>query len=78
MNEFPIIVRLGGRDAVAGILGVKSNSVRMWTARGRIPQWHAQQLWAEAERRGIQCRPADFALAQQRDEAINGAADAAA
>ena len=69
MNEFPIIGRLGGRESVAEFLGVKRNAVRMWTARGRIPSWHANRLWAEAENRGIGCSPSDFVLDHQNDKA---------
>jgi RHH-type transcriptional regulator, rel operon repressor / antitoxin RelB len=60
--EFPIIEKLGGREAVARLLAgkVKSNAVRMWHARGRIPSDAQLALMEAADRENIRYSATDF------------------
>jgi RHH-type transcriptional regulator, rel operon repressor / antitoxin RelB len=60
--RFPIIEKLGGRDAVAKLLAgkVKANAVRMWHARGRIPSDAQLVLMEAADRRSIRYTASDF------------------
>lgn len=69
--EFPIITRLGGRDAVSDLLAnrIKPNAVRMWHVRGRIPSDMQLLLMAEAERRGFPYTSDDFRLRPSDDAA---------
>jgi predicted DNA-binding protein len=60
--EFPIIEKLGGREAVAKLLAgkVKADAVRMWHARGRIPSDAQLALMDAADRRSIRYTATDF------------------
>jgi predicted DNA-binding protein len=60
--EFPIIEKLGGREAVAKLLAgkVKADAVRMWHARGRIPSAAQLALMEAADRRSIRYTATDF------------------
>jgi predicted DNA-binding protein len=60
--EFPIIEKLGGREAVAKLLAgkVKPNAVRMWHARGRIPSEAQVALMEAADRESIRYTATDF------------------
>jgi RHH-type transcriptional regulator, rel operon repressor / antitoxin RelB len=60
--EFPIVEKLGGREAVAKLLAgkVKPNAVRMWHARGRIPSDAQLVLMEAADRESIRYTATDF------------------
>ena len=68
MREFPIIEKLGGRDAVlkrlrARGVDIKStDALRMWAQRGQIPGHAQQALMAIAEMDGIGYGAADFTV----------------
>jgi hypothetical protein len=62
-----IIQKFGGLSALAEVAGVSAHSVMRWrTPRERggtggvIPHWHVPKLLAEAEKRKIKVRAADF------------------
>lgn len=70
MKEFPIIDKLGGREAVYEHLrqtcGIKTrDALRMWRARGRIPSKPLHALIDLAADRGIGFVPADLRLGEQ-------------
>lgn len=67
MPEFPIITKLGGRDAVydhlSKALGIQTmDAMRMWRARGNISRAAMQELMRLAKERGIPCEADDFDL----------------
>ena len=69
MQTFPIIEKLGGRDAVFGLLrdrpGVKvktSDTIRMWIQRGSIPGPAQRALMAAADQRQVPYSAQDFVL----------------
>lgn len=73
MFTFPIIDKLGGRDAVAALIrrpraverGVTPDAVRMWISRDSMPGYAIRQLYEEAERRAIPVSAADFQRVQR-------------
>jgi plasmid stability protein len=84
MRDFPIVEKLGGRDAVLAKLrmhGDKRSSVhaiRMWSQRrGVIPGDAAQRLMAIAEAEGIAYSAADFELAEKAAGPVTAATAAA-
>jgi hypothetical protein len=66
MREFPIVTKLGGRDAVFRVLHAAEQRVetihalRMWVARDSIPGDAQRILMAEADRLGIKYSAIDF------------------
>jgi len=70
MNDFPIIEKLGGREAAIrklqaeGVERVSPHAARMWVARGRLPGHVMQALMTIAERERVVFSSADFALQQ--------------
>lgn len=68
MRDFPIIGKLGGRDAVFRRLQSRGgqpktvDTLRMWRARGRIPGEFVQALMTFAEEDGVTYQASDFAL----------------
>jgi hypothetical protein len=70
MSEFPIIHKLGGRDAAVTALreqGLRRglDALRMWVARGGIPGDAQRALMRAAERRGIAYTAADFEVPEE-------------
>lgn len=61
MSTFPILTKLGGRDAVVAALGLTRDQVRMWEARSRIPGDAQVALMRMAEQNGVEFSAADFA-----------------
>ncbi|MET0156045.1 MAG: hypothetical protein ABW189_08100 [Rickettsiales bacterium] len=64
-----IITLLGGRETVAGILGVDQGTVLRWThpktfplkgTGGKIPQHHAEKLLSHAKENYIGLKAEDF------------------
>lgn len=77
-QDFPIIEKLGGREAAvaklraAGISRATLDAARMWLARGSMPGWAIKGLMLAAEAEGIGYSSADFtapASAAAADEA---------
>lgn len=74
MLTFPIIEKLGGREAVFGALtrqpdGPKTiDALRMWAARGSIPGGAQRALMTEAESRGIAYTASDFEVVDLPDK----------
>lgn len=71
MSTFPIIAKLGGRDAVSLALTAAGtpttrDQVRMWEARGRIPGDSQVALMRLAEKNKIKFSAADFDSRRRR------------
>lgn len=83
-REFPIIRRLGGRDASAEKLRqlgheISRDGLRMWAARGSIPGDATRLLMRIADQERIAYGSADFELEEEPAEAPrNRPADEAA
>lgn len=74
MLTYPIIEKLGGRQAVAGLVrrrsgGVTVDTVRMWIARDSIPGYALRQMIAAAEGRGIRVDASDLRRYSKKDVA---------
>lgn len=73
-QTFPIIERLGGREAAltklkaAGHKIETVHAIRMWIARGSIPGDAQRLLMAECDRDGLTYTAADFELAEAPDD----------
>lgn len=71
MQYFPIIEKLGGREAVferlkeAGHAIQTSDAIRMWPVRGQIPGDATRRLMEFAETDKIEYRAEDFALSSE-------------
>jgi hypothetical protein len=80
MDAFPIIDKLGGREAVLEALqrggsNIRSiHAIRMWSARGSIPGDAVAILMAEAERLGIKYSSVDFSAPDPEDQETEGVA----
>jgi hypothetical protein len=82
MAQFPIIAKLGGRDAVFGRLSEKGlvkthHAMRMWGSRGRgvIPGDCARELMRMADEKGVAYTAADFEQAEDEAAAPASAAE---
>ncbi len=69
MSDFPIIDKLGGRQAVFEYLRKQApdeiktvDALRMWSSRGQIPGWAQPLLMAAADDARIRYTAADFQL----------------
>lgn len=74
MSTFPIVAKLGGRDAVVTALPeldfpVTRDQVRMWEARRRIPGDAQIALMRLAERRRLGFSSSDFEYATRKRHA---------
>lgn len=72
--EFPIIRKLGGRQAVTEKLHARGHDIgfhalRMWVNRGTIPGDAVPHLMAIAEAERVDYGAKDFELASEPDEA---------
>ena len=81
MAEFPIIEKLGGRDAVftklqADVSGKQTtaDALRMWTARRAIPGDAVVRLMKIAESDGVEYTAQDFILPPPSENSIDEAA----
>ncbi len=78
--DFPIIEKLGGREAVvkrlkdAGQRRVTKSAARMWLARGRLPGHISTALMALADAEGVAYTGADFTAPPQDDSGESRAA----
>jgi len=74
-HTFPIVQKLGGRQAVferlqkAGRKIETVHAIRMWIARGKIPGDAQRLLMAECEQAEIPYSAADFLLTEVAEEA---------
>jgi len=57
MTVSELIAALGGPTAVAGALGQKPGSVKMWSHRDALPAEHRLPLWRLALERGLAWEP---------------------
>ena len=52
-----VIAALGGPTKIAARLGVRADTVSMWSVRNRLPARHALPLWIIADQAAINWRP---------------------
>ncbi len=75
MGDFPIIIKLGGREAVFqslsshGCAPKSLDTMRMWTARGRLPGDWQTELMLLAEAANIEYTSSDFFITEPQEAA---------
>lgn len=61
-----LLEALGGRPAVAAVVGLSTNSITYWSRRGRIPPEYWLDLIAYAAKRGVEGVDHDLLLRLHR------------